>query len=58
MYTNTTINVSWNTQALYTALLKLLLVFLIATTAVASCDNNNDYINHDRTASRAERTLR
>lgn len=57
MYTST-INNHWNVQSLYATLLKLLLVVLIATTAVASCDNNNDYNDHDRTASRAERTLR
>lgn len=58
MITSNTFNANGNTQALYTTLLKLLLVFLIATTIVASCDNDNDYDDHDRVASHAERTLR
>lgn len=57
MITSNTFNVSWHTQPL-TTLFKLLLVFFIATTIVASCDNDNDYDDHDRVASHAERTLR
>lgn len=57
MTTSNTFNVSWHTQPL-TILNKILLVFLIAATIAASCDNDNDYNDHDRVATHAERTLR
>jgi hypothetical protein len=55
MYTSHTLNVSWNPTAI---MLKLCMVLLAATLMLYSCDPNNDYDDHDTTATHAERTLR